>query len=205
MSAVLRSIFAVSRNPRLPHHGRKRAVFVFAALLLLSIGNVRAQVPVVVEVTLVSNTGEQTNAHLTVGRHTLNHWVHAQRFTTGNNETGYTLTSVSIVIANTTNAPLTEDADPQVSIYTATATGPGNSLIVTTAPSSLSVGVNTFTASGNAQLAASTNYFLVIESASGEESRRFAITGTSAGGEEGQDGWSIRKADSKSRLCLMRP
>ena len=194
LSAVLRSIFAVSRNPRLPHHGRKRAVFVFAALLLLSIGNVRAQVPVVVEVTLVSNTGEQTNAHLTVGRHTHNHWVHAQRFTTGNNETGYTLTSVSIVIADTTNAPLTEDADPQVSIYTATATGPGNSLIVTTAPSSLSVGVNTFTASGNTQLAASTNYFLVIESASGEESRRFAITGTSAGGEEGQDGWSIRNS-----------
>ena len=31
LSAVQRSIFAVSRNPPHPHHGRKRAVFVFAA------------------------------------------------------------------------------------------------------------------------------------------------------------------------------
>ena len=31
LSAVLRSIFAVSRNPPHPHHGRKLAVFVFAA------------------------------------------------------------------------------------------------------------------------------------------------------------------------------
>ena len=43
MSAVLRSIFAVSRNPPHPHHGRKRAVFVFAALLLLSGGDALAQ------------------------------------------------------------------------------------------------------------------------------------------------------------------
>ena len=43
LSAVLRSIFAVSRNPPHPHHGRKRAVFVFAALLLLSGGDALAQ------------------------------------------------------------------------------------------------------------------------------------------------------------------
>ena len=43
LSAVLRPIFAASRNPPLPHRGRKRAVFVFAALLLLTGGNARAQ------------------------------------------------------------------------------------------------------------------------------------------------------------------
>ena len=43
LSAVLRSIFAVSRNPPQPLHGRKRAVFAFAALLLLSGGNALAQ------------------------------------------------------------------------------------------------------------------------------------------------------------------
>ena len=43
LSAVLRSIFAAFQNLPLPHHGRKRAVFVFAAFLLLSSGNARAQ------------------------------------------------------------------------------------------------------------------------------------------------------------------
>ena len=43
LSAVLRSIFAVSQNPTRPHRGRKRAVFVFAAFLLLTGGNARAQ------------------------------------------------------------------------------------------------------------------------------------------------------------------
>ena len=41
--AVLRPIFAVSQKPPLPHHGRKRAVFVFTAFLLLTAGNARAQ------------------------------------------------------------------------------------------------------------------------------------------------------------------
>ena len=36
LPAALRSIFAASQNPPHPHHGRKRAVFVFAAFLLLS-------------------------------------------------------------------------------------------------------------------------------------------------------------------------
>ena len=43
LSAGLRSVFAASQNPPQPHHGRKRAVFVFAALLLLTGGNARAQ------------------------------------------------------------------------------------------------------------------------------------------------------------------
>ena len=40
---VLRSVFAAFQTPPLPHHGRKRAVFVLAALLLLTAGNARAQ------------------------------------------------------------------------------------------------------------------------------------------------------------------
>ena len=43
LSAALRSVFAVSQKPPLPHHGRKRAVFVFTALFLLTGGNARAQ------------------------------------------------------------------------------------------------------------------------------------------------------------------
>ena len=46
MSAVLRSVFAASRNPPHPHHGRKRVAFVFAAFLLLTGGNAYAQDPV---------------------------------------------------------------------------------------------------------------------------------------------------------------
>ena len=45
LSAVLRPVFAAFQNPPLPHHGHKRAVFalLFAAFLLLSGGNARAQ------------------------------------------------------------------------------------------------------------------------------------------------------------------
>ena len=43
LPAALRSIFAASQNPPNPHHGRKRAVFVFAGFLLLTGGNARAQ------------------------------------------------------------------------------------------------------------------------------------------------------------------
>ena len=43
LSAGLRSVFAASQNPPHPHHGRKRAVFVFAGFLLLTGGNAYAQ------------------------------------------------------------------------------------------------------------------------------------------------------------------
>ena len=43
LPAVLRSIFAAFQNPLHPHHRRKRAVFVFAALLLLTGENALAQ------------------------------------------------------------------------------------------------------------------------------------------------------------------
>ena len=43
LPAVLRSVFAAFQNPPLPHHGRKRAVFVFASLVFLSSGNALAQ------------------------------------------------------------------------------------------------------------------------------------------------------------------
>ena len=38
--------FSINARPARPHHGRKRAVFVFAGFLLLAGGNARAQVPV---------------------------------------------------------------------------------------------------------------------------------------------------------------
>ena len=64
-SAALRSVFAASQNPPHPHHRRKRAVFVFAAFLLLTGGNARAQGPVVADraalVALYNATGGATN------------------------------------------------------------------------------------------------------------------------------------------------
>ena len=49
LPAALRSVFAASQNPPHPHHGRKRAVFVFAGFLLLTGGTARAQGPVVAD------------------------------------------------------------------------------------------------------------------------------------------------------------
>ena len=43
LSAVLRSVFAASQHPPHPHHGRKLAVIAYAALLLMTGGNARAQ------------------------------------------------------------------------------------------------------------------------------------------------------------------
>ena len=61
LSAALRSVFAASQNPPHPHHGRKRAVFVFAGFLLLTGGTARAQGPVAADraalVTLYNATG----------------------------------------------------------------------------------------------------------------------------------------------------
>ena len=74
LPTVLRSIFAASQNPPLPHHGRKRAVFVFAAFILLFGGNARAQgivpcsgggydpTPVAVEVPAVPIVVDSTTA-----------------------------------------------------------------------------------------------------------------------------------------------
>ena len=61
LSAALRSVFAASQNPPHPHHGLKRAVFVFAGFLLLTGGTARAQGPVAADraalVTLYNATG----------------------------------------------------------------------------------------------------------------------------------------------------
>ena len=61
LSATLRSVFAASQNSPHPHHGRKRAVFVFAGFLLLTGGTARAQGPVAADraalVTLYNATG----------------------------------------------------------------------------------------------------------------------------------------------------
>ena len=65
LPAALRSVFAASQNPPHPHHGRKRAVFVFAGFLLLTGGTARAQGTVVADraalVTLYNATGGATN------------------------------------------------------------------------------------------------------------------------------------------------
>ena len=62
MPVVLRSVFAVFQTPPRPHHGRKRAVFVFAVFLLLTGANARAQVPVEGAVTAVPIVVTSTTA-----------------------------------------------------------------------------------------------------------------------------------------------
>ena len=109
----------------------------------------------------------------------------AQKFTTGSNAAGYTLSSLVVYIADTPAL-----ATPKVSIYTAGSDGnPGTSLYTLTNPASFNgeeswgtydaTAFNTFTAA-NATLEPNTDYFVVFEN-----------TGTQTTPEQNDNGvWS---------------
>ena len=101
--------------------------------------------------------------------------AHAQQFTTGDEEDGYTLSEIVAKLEEVGGT-----SSPRVSIFRDSSsspyTGPGSSLYVLTNPSSLANGSNTFTAPANATLAGATNYWVVFEN---------TATGTAAGDRYG--------------------
>ena len=125
--------------------------------------------------TLVSNTGETArgNSGFSIGT----------KFTTGNNSTGYTISSVDIYILS---------AAPVVTIR-ANGTNPTGTVIATlTKPATITnFAINTYTAPANTVLAANTTYWLRVDATSS------AVVGaTSSNNETGATGWSI---DNTSR------
>ena len=109
----------------------------------------------------------------------------AQRFTTGSNSTGYTLTSVEIVSEDD------QGDDASVSLCTVDGSGfPTSTCTALTAPDSFAAGTLAFTAPSNTTLDASTTYTLLFTSPGGEVLR---LDGTNSNNEDsgGATGWSI--------------
>ena len=131
-------------------------------------------------ISLISNTG-QSNGD-SGGLHAFDQ---AQAFTTGANAAGYTLTGVDIDF----NAYSGTDSYT-VSIWTEVSGSPGVSVDNLTSPSSLTdTALNSYTTSG-IDLAASTTYFVHVDSSSGFSNH---LQNTASNDEDsgGQSGWSI--------------
>ena len=144
---------------------------------------------------LVSNTGQDVaSTNWTVGGGP--NFVHAQRFTTGDDADGYTLFSVQVYFRSGFDSG---DA-VKVSIYGADESdNPNSSLHELTNPSSIvNLALNTFTAPTRPTLEKETDYFIVVEAPAGS----FFVGSTISDAEDGgaASGWSInddrRRSDS---------
>ena len=116
-------------------------------------------------------------------------WTQAQRFTTGSNEAGYTLSAIDVLVHEFKSA-----SSPRVSIYTVTSGNPGTSLYVLTNPATLVDGaINTFTAPANATLAKDTDYFVVFDETGTGSSAQYVLNPTFSNAEDAgkASGWGI--------------
>ena len=138
--------------------------------------------PAQAQTTFVSNTGESTLTSFpaSVGDTTSGQQTHAQQFTTG---TRILLKEVVVSVRD-----IQTGAVPKVSIYTSSGNNPGTSLYVLTNPSSFGSNNQTFTAPEDAELAANTNYFVVLEETS---DKFYRLHTTSSDAQTGETGWSI--------------
>ena len=108
----------------------------------------------------------------------------AQRFTTGTNQNGYTLTSIEFDISEVLTSPAVKLATELPST-----TSPQDDAVVATLtnPATLGTGIHKFTAPQGTTLAASTTYYVVLDGVVGR------IRGTASNDEESgaHAGWSI--------------
>ena len=155
-----------------------------AALLALPL-QVQAQ-----KTTFVSNTGQSTNPDVRrVGPHGHLWQLQAQEFSTGDNEGGYTLSTIQVRVDD-----FGSNSRPKVSIYTTSSGNPGSSLYVLTNPATLNDdAINSFRAPANATLEKDTNYFVVFEElGSGSNvGYRLELTLSNAQDSGEASGWSI--------------
>ena len=149
------SIYAASaagrRVPPVARHGLVRSARALAAAALLALTGALFLPPTAeaqTATTLVSNTGQGTDV-------LDNKRAFSQRFTTGSNEEGYTLTGVDVVSASSTG-------------FTAQVCGVDSDLKPTstctdlTAPDPFAVGTMSFTAPTNTVLVKETTYAVVV-------------------------------------------
>ncbi|MCY4421814.1 MAG: cadherin-like beta sandwich domain-containing protein, partial [Acidimicrobiaceae bacterium] len=139
--------------------------------------------------TLVSNTGQTADNYITIYQN-----FAATSFTTGSNAGGYTLTSVEFVAKRALNATQTAKAVFQLWSGT-TSGGPNEKVADLTAPSTIPESTVSLTPSTATTLKASTTYYVVMGSTSGNEFQLddFRPSRTASDSEDtgGATGWSI--------------
>ncbi|WP_419947097.1 choice-of-anchor R domain-containing protein [Candidatus Poriferisodalis sp.] len=135
---------------------------------------------------LVGNTGQYEKSAEALVDHD-----HAQRFTTGSNTDGYSLTSVDVRLETELGSDV---AAPAVSLVSGTSPSTGTATALT-APASLDAGSGpkkySYTAPSGTRLDASTSYWIVVESAAtGGEHVHWTVTEFD-GEDRFYPGWSI--------------
>ena len=130
---------------------------------------------------LVSNLGQTTRG---VTRHDASYGT---RFTTGNNEKGYTISAVRLGIRVPTGAT------PKVSLYSDSSGAPDSSLKELTNPSNFSTTATTEVEFGadNYRLKRNTPYWIVIEDTAATDTIRLDDTASTSEDAGGAPGWSI--------------
>ena len=177
---------AAARAVSVACHAAAAVLAAFAALLALAL-QAEAQ-----KTTFVSNTGQSTATSLRgIGPTGIGSFFYsqAQRFSTGSNEGGYTLSAIQVQADNFESA-----SSPRVSIYTVTSDNPGTLLYVLTNPATLNDNaINTFRAPANATLEKDTDYFVVFEATGSGSNTRYDLKGTVSANEDSgtASGWSI--------------
>ena len=149
------------------------------------------------DTSLVSNLNQSTVAGATAGKSGSNNETRAQRFSTGNHDSGYALATIVADLGT-----VGSDATPTVRIFSADTDGnPGSSLYTLTNPASLtSNSQNTFTAPAGATLEKQTRYFVVFEETSDEYA--YDINATTSNSQQGANGWSINDDHHLKREAL---
>ncbi len=168
---------ALERRPRPAASARPRRALAAAALLALPL--LAALAPAAqAQTTLVSNTAG-TDAGATASEA-------AVAFTTGANAYGYKLSAVDVVLERSSGR------DTVVTIRAGGGINPGALVATLANPSSLTNGVNTFTAPAGTTLAASTTYFLVVnDGRGGSPGSNVGVSQTASNAQTGASGWSI--------------
>ena len=140
--------------------------------------------------TFVSNTGQSTDPDVReVGPHGHLWQLQAQQFRTGDNEGGYTLSTIQVRVDD-----FGSNSQPKVSIYTTSSGNPGSSLYVLTNPATLNDdAINSFRAPANATLEKDTNYFVVFEALGSGSNLRYDLEVTTSNSEDSgkASGWNI--------------
>ena len=191
------SIYAASaasrRVPPVARHGLVRSARALAAAALLALAGalfLPASAEAQTATTLVSNTGQLTDV-------LDNKRAFSQRFTTGSNEEGYTLTGVDVVSASSTGFTA------QVCGVDSDTLKPTSTCWDLTAPDPFAVGTMSFTAPTNTVLVKETTYAVVVtalatniaDTANGETwngvAQGWGVTYTNGEDADPAAGWSL--------------